>query len=68
MHHSSMAYTKWKTQERNGQNIDDMEALQSRGKGTWREALLVEDKIEWYWRKPTLAEEGGGGGGEAHIP
>lgn len=46
LHRSSMAYTKWKTQERNGQNIDDMEALKSRGKGTWREALLV---------KPTLA-------------
>lgn len=27
-------YTKWKTQERNGQNIDGMEALKSRGKGT----------------------------------
>ena len=64
LHRSSMAYTKWKTQERNGQNIDDMEALKSRGMGTWREAFLVEDKIEWYRRKPTLA----GGGGEAHIP
>ena len=67
LHRSSMAYTKWKTQERNGQNIDGMEALKSRGKRTRREALLGGDKIECYRRKPTW---GGGGGGwvEAHIP
>ena len=47
-----MPYTKWKTQERNGQNIDGMEALKSRDKGTRREALLGGDKIEWDQKKP----------------
>ena len=64
LHRSSMPYTKWKTQERNGQNIDGMEALKSRGKGTRREALLGGDKIEWYRRKPTWS----GGGGRGPYP
>ena len=46
LHRSSMAYTKWKTQERNGQNIDGMEALKSRGK--------------WYRRKPISGVGEGG--------
>ena len=64
LHHSYMPYTKWKTQERNGQNIDGMEALKSRGKGTRREALLGGDKIEWYQRtgQESWLVSGGGGG------
>ena len=36
------------TQETNGQNSGDREALKSRGKGTRKEALLEVDEIEWY--------------------
>ena len=63
LHRSSMPYTKWKTQERNGQNIDGMDALKSRGKGARREALLGGNKI-----KCTGGSQPGGGGVEAHIP
>ena len=69
LHGSSMACTKWKTQERNGQNIDGMEALKSRCKRST--SLLRGDKIEWYRRKPTSWGVGGGGGWggvESHIP
>lgn len=59
-------YQMENTQERNRQNVDGMEALKSRGKGTKREALLWGDKIEWCQRKPTwtgvLISVWGGGG------
>ena len=66
LHRSSMPYTKWKTQERNGQNIHGMEALKSRCKRTT--FLLGGDKIEWYQRKPTSGGGGGGGGGGGRVP
>lgn len=58
LHRSSMHNTKWKTQERNGQNIDGMDALKSRGKGARREALRGGNKI-----KCTGGSQPGRGGG-----
>ena len=73
LHCSSMPYTKWKTQERNQQNVDGMEALKSRGKGTRREALLWETRSSGAGESQpgqeslSVSGRGGGGEGEAHI-
>ena len=47
----SLVYARYhteNTQESNEQNYCGRKALKSRGMGTTREALLGEDKIEWY--------------------
>ena len=47
-HKGSLPGTTQKTHKKCWQNSGGREALKSRGKGTSREALLGEDKIEWY--------------------